>query len=164
MLGSFRKKIVSKNVHEIDDDDEDEYIDLNAIPVREAMSILRERCRRDHSPDREMRILMDSQEHFDWLVRYWQFVKWNEHGNEASLGEDVCYCGLLRMFLDPDEMGYAYEYLTEGEIDGRYGDVYNHYIRMGQELGMELVRLAGHTVAKNRKPKRKPHGKKIKRH
>ena len=42
-----------------------------------------------------------------WMKDYWNYVKWNEHGNEASLSE-IGFEGFVQDILDPS---YVTEYL-----------------------------------------------------
>ncbi len=49
----------------------------------------------------------------DWMHDYWEYVKWNEHGNQCNLSE-IGFDGFVDAILDP---GNVLEYLLpEGRI------------------------------------------------
>ena len=56
---------------------------------------------------------------FNWICDYWNYVKWNEHGNECNFFDAGGYGGFLDQILDPDAMNDAIEYLLpDGRIPG----------------------------------------------
>ena len=56
---------------------------------------------------------------FAWICDYWDYVKWNEHGNECNFYDAGGYGGFLDQILDPDAMNDTIEYLLpDGRIPG----------------------------------------------
>ena len=56
---------------------------------------------------------------FAWICDYWDYVKWNEHGNECNFFDAGGYGGFLNQILDQDAMNDTIEYLLpEGRIPG----------------------------------------------
>ena len=56
---------------------------------------------------------------FAWICDYWDYVKWNEHGNECNFYDAGGYGGFLNQILDQDAMNDTIEYLLpEGRIPG----------------------------------------------
>ena len=56
---------------------------------------------------------------FAWICDYWDYVKWNEHGNECNFYDAGGYGGFLDQILDTDAMNDTIEYLLpEGRIPG----------------------------------------------
>lgn len=43
-----------------------------------------------------------------FFMDYWTFVRWNEHGNEANLGDEVTFGDFVDMVLCPEP---TYDYL-----------------------------------------------------
>ena len=70
---------------------------------------------------------------FNWICDYWDYVKWNEHGNECNFWEAGGYGGFLDQILDPDAMNDTIDYLLpDGRIPG-----YERAIELADRL-MEL--------------------------
>lgn len=77
-LGKFRPFIE-------EEEEEDEYVNLDRVPLDQALSIMRERNGYD---------IRDSPEAFAFIREYWPFLDWMNHGNFPSL-EEVTYGDLL---------------------------------------------------------------------
>ena len=60
------------------------------------------------------REIADDKECLAWMANYWYYLRWNEHGNEASLSE-VRFTGLIDSIIDPQ---YVLEYLGHGIESG----------------------------------------------
>lgn len=49
-----------------------------------------------------------------FFMDYWAYVRWNEHGNEAVLGDEVTFGDFVDMVLCPES---SYEYLMPDGYD-----------------------------------------------
>lgn len=76
-----------------------------------------------------MRIAQD-EEAMRFFVDYWDYVRWNEHGNEATLGDDVTFYDFVDMIAFPKETG-TIDYLMP---DG-YAHADERAIGLAQRLG-----------------------------
>ncbi len=60
------------------------------------------------------RRIAESEEALIYFERYWEYVRWNEHGNEAALGFEVTYENLVEDIIDPE---YARGYLVPEDLE-----------------------------------------------
>ncbi len=75
-----------------------------------------------------------------WLADYWNFVMWNEHGNEPSLSE-IGFSGLADVFRDPE---YAYGYIIGEDPDDvlpAQAELWKNFAATAGRLGIALGQL-----------------------
>ena len=63
----------------------------------------------EHDPDADR--VADDSEALEWLDDYWEYVKWNEHGNESSIDEVGGFKGFARTVTDSDYVEATLNYL-----------------------------------------------------
>lgn len=63
----------------------------------------------EHDPDADR--VADDRQALEWLDDYWEYVKWNEHGNESSIDEVGGFRGLARTVTDSDYVDSTLDYL-----------------------------------------------------
>ena len=81
-------------------------------PVPEAIELLAKVYldpRAKNRTTKAQKKMAEDKEAKKWLADYWEYVCWNEHGNQASL-EEVQWYGMVDTILDPE---YVHEYLED---------------------------------------------------
>ena len=63
----------------------------------------------EHDPNADR--VADDRQALEWLDDYWEYVKWNEHGNESSIDEVGGFRGLARTVTDSDYVDSTLNYL-----------------------------------------------------
>ncbi len=99
-------------------------------PSTEAVNVIRALYLDDHNRDIRRPIgekIFNDQGCLTWFAKYWDYVRWNEHGNECSLSE-VGFDGFIDTFLNPDP--YIEYLLPPGDEDER-----------GKELAAGLMKI-----------------------
>lgn len=63
----------------------------------------------EHDPNADR--VADDREALEWLDDYWEYVKWNEHGNESSIDEVGGFKGFAYTVTDSDYVEATLDYL-----------------------------------------------------
>ena len=93
---------------------ERKFADADRKPSPEAVDILRSLYldERNGRPDPRLKKIANDPACLKWFSDYWDYVRWNEHGNECSLSE-VGFEGFADCILNPDH--YLEYLLPEGD-------------------------------------------------
>lgn len=69
----------------------------------------------EHDPNADA--VANDREALEWLDDYWEYVKWNEHGNESSIDEVGGFRGFARTVTDSDYVDSTLDYLIYDDYD-----------------------------------------------
>lgn len=114
-----------------EDEDDDYYAVDNAYseadrmdrPIKLLLDVYKRYQPKDSLADR----VANDEEALRWLDDYWQYVRWNEHGNQASIEEVGGFVGFAHTF---DNAEYYLDYLLYDDYDKIDDDTKNLYDRL----------------------------------
>lgn len=107
-------------------DNGDDYTTVDAIyemmnqadSTSRPMSILLECYNKYEDHTSQADAIANDKEALAWLDDYWEYVCWNERGNEPSMDEVGGFKGMVEYITDPEMAGRAIDYLQyDDEID-----------------------------------------------